>query len=367
MRVGEVHDFAFDYVLLDESQDFPIEFIELCSMVTKNTVYVAGDIFQSIFDENIVSEVSPDFLLSKCYRTDPRTLMFAHAVGMGLFESEKLRWLDDDQWEKCGYQIEKSANNRLYSLSREPLRRFEDLAEDNFVSMEIIPTDSDASSAAMSVISVIEGIIKENDTVTGADIGIVFSGSKRYGFDLGDILESQIPQKFGWELNKAYESKSSSMDNTIFYSNKNNVKGLEFPFLICIANYISNAKHERNALYMLLTRSFLKSYLITDRNADIEKFKLIENGLNFINTNNYMEVVAPTVLEQQHIRTNIEYSAGGHSVHEITEAVFDELDVAPIVRDVLRGVIGAMDPETLDFDSVKELVSMNVERLGFNK
>ena len=70
--------YAFDYIFLDESQDFPEEFFELCELVTKDVVYVAGDIFQGIFDENIVSEVKPDFLLSKCYRTDPRTLMFAH-------------------------------------------------------------------------------------------------------------------------------------------------------------------------------------------------------------------------------------------------------------------------------------------------
>ncbi|MFQ2611053.1 DEAD/DEAH box helicase family protein [Aeromonas caviae] len=85
--------FAFDYMLIDESQDFPKAFFELCSLVTKNTIYIAGDIFQSIFDDTVISEINPDFLLSKCYRTDPRTLMFAHSLGMGLFETPKLRWL----------------------------------------------------------------------------------------------------------------------------------------------------------------------------------------------------------------------------------------------------------------------------------
>lgn len=365
IRIGEAYDFAFDYILLDESQDFPKEFIELCCLVTRHSVYLAGDIFQSIFDENIVSEVSPDFLLSKCYRTDPRTLMFAHAIGMGLFESVKLRWLDDDQWEKCGYQIEKSNNNKKYSLSREPLRRFEDLAENDFLSMEIVATEPDVNSAANSVLSVIENIASENTTVTGEDIAIVFSGGKKYGFMLGDILESQIPQKFGWGLNKAYESKSSNLENTVFYSNKNNVKGLEFPFIICVANYISNAKHERNALYMLLTRSFLKSYLITDKDADVEKFKLLTEGLNFINKNNYMEVIAPTDEEKEQIRTNIEYSVNEQSVHELTEAVFDELDVDPIVRDALRTLVAQMPSDQLDYDSVKEFILINLEKLGF--
>ena len=37
---------CFDYVLIDESQDFPEVFFELCKKVTKYKVYVAGDVFQ---------------------------------------------------------------------------------------------------------------------------------------------------------------------------------------------------------------------------------------------------------------------------------------------------------------------------------
>lgn len=37
--------YAFDYTLIDESQDFTASFFELCSKVTRHTVYMAGDIF----------------------------------------------------------------------------------------------------------------------------------------------------------------------------------------------------------------------------------------------------------------------------------------------------------------------------------
>jgi superfamily I DNA and RNA helicase len=112
----ESHGYAFDYVLFDESQDFPIEFITLCEVVTKKHVFVAGDIFQSIFDD-MTSGVKPDYLLSKCYRTDPRTLMFSHALGLGLFENPKIKWLKDDEWDACGYKIEKE--NNQYKFTRE--------------------------------------------------------------------------------------------------------------------------------------------------------------------------------------------------------------------------------------------------------
>ena len=85
--------YAFDFMLIDESQDFPANFFELCEKVTRNNLYVAGDVFQTIFSKIIISEIEADYRLSKCYRTDPKTLMFAHALGLGLFEKPPLRWL----------------------------------------------------------------------------------------------------------------------------------------------------------------------------------------------------------------------------------------------------------------------------------
>lgn len=75
----ENFDFALDYIIIDESQDFDETFFELCELVVKNKIYVGGDIFQSIFDNSLATTIKPDFLLGKCYRTDPKTLMFAHA------------------------------------------------------------------------------------------------------------------------------------------------------------------------------------------------------------------------------------------------------------------------------------------------
>jgi len=128
--------FAFDYVLIDERQDFPKEFFELCEKVTKEQVYIAGDIFQDIWDNTGDDQLEVDIVLNRCYRTDPRTLMFAHALGMGLFESKKLNWLSDSQWKDIGYSIRREAN-RVMRLNREPIRRFEDLKQEEVPSMII--------------------------------------------------------------------------------------------------------------------------------------------------------------------------------------------------------------------------------------
>lgn len=360
--------YAFDYVLIDESQDFPAEFIELCQMVTKETVYVAGDIFQSIFDENIVSEIKPNFLLSKCYRTDPKTLMFAHGLGMGLFEDKKLRWLNDEQWQACGYEVDKVNNGQVYRLKREPLRRFEDLKEHNIQSMNIVKFNN-RFQIHSRVVELIENLRLNNPTLEPDDIGIVFTLSNKVGYKLADELEQIVEERFGWKLNKAYESKHK-VKGELFISNKNNVKGLEFPFVICISDFISNAKHERNALYMLLTRSFIQSFLLIPESiSQSEDLKLasLESGLETIEKNDYIEVICPSEEEKQLINTNIEYDDQTQSAYEIAEAVFDELDVPSLWRDPIRGLITNISVEDITYDAVKKLVEVNMETLAIHR
>lgn len=44
----EDFEYAFDYILIDERQDFPDVFFTLCEKVAKKKVYIAGNIFQDI-------------------------------------------------------------------------------------------------------------------------------------------------------------------------------------------------------------------------------------------------------------------------------------------------------------------------------
>lgn len=262
---------CFDYILIDESQDFPESFFKLCEKVTKNTVYVAGDIFQDIYDRNINQSVESDFLLNKCYRTDPRTLMFAHAVGMGLYETPVIRWLDDKEWQACGYIVDRK--NDSFALSRVPLRRFEDVDVSDTKSIQVMECPSEAMES--KIYSIIDDIRTHNPTVQAGDIAIVFAGNSRANYDLADDLAIKIPKKYGWRAIKGYEVKSNSLD-AVFISNRNNIKGLEFPFVICIARgKITDDVFSRNTLYMMLTRSFITSYLLVN-NYSISDFLIGE-------------------------------------------------------------------------------------------
>ncbi|EOP1108145.1 DEAD/DEAH box helicase [Escherichia coli] len=347
---------CFDFMLIDESQDFPSSFIELCEQVTRDTIYVAGDIFQSIFDTNISNEIQPDFLLSKCYRTDPRTLMFAHGLGMGLFEEEPLTWLMNNEWEACGYIVDESVKGKL-RLKREPLRRFEDVTDAKIHSVELI--NSTYETEEENILGILRKIKEENPTVLADDIGIIFIDQAKTIFKIADRLELSVPRLLGWKVNKAYETKEKIKD-TLFISNKNHVKGLEFPFVICVTRDIIKSHSYRNSLYMMLTRSFIKSYLLLgDGNKDLQNE--IEKGLDAINEHGYMDINVPPREVISKIRTTIKYDEKNISHYDLVTKVFDDLQIEPIFRTSLYNTVKTIMPDSFDVDKITTLVRFNYE------
>ena len=66
-----------------------------------------------------------DISLNRCYRTDPRTLMFAHTLGLGLKEDIRYNWFEKNEWELFGYKVSYTRNNNTMSLQRLPINRFD--------------------------------------------------------------------------------------------------------------------------------------------------------------------------------------------------------------------------------------------------
>ena len=97
----------YDYVLIDEAQDFPSYFYRLCRQITKNNMVVwAYDDFQNILNTKIQDEKETfgkdengeyyidfskreddfqDIVLHKCYRNPRKILVAAFALGLGIY------------------------------------------------------------------------------------------------------------------------------------------------------------------------------------------------------------------------------------------------------------------------------------------
>ena len=359
-KLNEINNFeaCFDYILIDESQDFTDAFFELCKKVTKNCLYIAGDIFQNVFEKESVSEVNPDFLLNKCYRTDPKTLMCAHAIGMGLFSNEPdkyLRWLDDKAWEACGYDIKKEKG--FYDLQRKPLRRFEDLGNTGIKNIEILSIDR--RQYITQILDIIDDLRRNNPTLQPDDIGIMFLENINENYKLANELQAAVGEKFGWDINIGYETKEKRK-GAVFVSNKNNVKGLEFPFVICLMqNPLDEDLQNRNSIYMMLTRSFITSYFIIPNEEEVT-IKRIKQGVAFVEENGYLHVKEPNqqqkkILNNAIINRNNIYK----SQQDIVEEIMDKMRIEKMYRSKLHSIIKSGYKDELDRDRLFEIIRMN--------
>ena len=45
--------------------------------------------------------------------------MFAHAIGMGLFDNEKINWLSDAHWDASGYKLIRKYDREVNHWMRE--------------------------------------------------------------------------------------------------------------------------------------------------------------------------------------------------------------------------------------------------------
>lgn len=348
-------NYAFDWSFVDESQDFGEGFIDLCKAVTKHRVYVAGDVFQSIFDDVEQKSIRPNYLLSKCYRTDPKTLMFAHGLGMGLFEEKRLKWLEDKQWENCGYEFERKGDNII--LKREPLRRFEDLSED-YESIKLVTNAmiNSRKSARDVIIDEIKKIQAENETVTPDDICVIFLDDEESTYNNADFLNQDIFDEFKWFGNKAYKTKSTSV-NSLLISNKNNAKGLEFPFVICQTSSIKNDLKYRNALYTMMTRSFLQTVLIVNR-MDSDMEIRLRNHLKEIMQSGKMTIKEPNAMEKRQIVIDIQNQRNKKSLKEIFDEECRRLQMTTNEkRKILNLLSYSVEGDSFEEDAVRELIS----------
>lgn len=338
--------FAFDYILIDERQDFPDVFFKLCEKIAKNKVYIAGDIFQDIFENTQNTELQVDIVLNRCYRTDPRTLMFAHAIGLGLFENKKLNWFPDSYWNAIGYSIERFDEREIH-LSREPIRRFENLQLNDFESVIFQNT-----TYIKDTLKVIKQLRKEHEDLQPDDIAIILLDENRQElYSYIDNLIINIGKEFGWRSNRAYENKKK-IDGTIYISNPNNVKGLEFPFVICITAEVKNTYKYRNILYTMLTRSFIQSYLLVTKS---ENLKSNLDGLKLINKYRFIRTIEPTAKEQREIEKKLlKFNKEENiSYEDFLNKIYDELQIDVESRTPLTNALLSTGIEK--FDKVKTI------------
>jgi superfamily I DNA and RNA helicase len=112
----------FDYIFVDEAQDFPPSFLRLAlKLAEEEKLVIAYDSLQTIFDVDIPTAgvlfgtdergepsvtFDEDIILHRCYRNPKEILITAHALGFGLYAPTVIQMLESkEHWEDLGYKV----------------------------------------------------------------------------------------------------------------------------------------------------------------------------------------------------------------------------------------------------------------------
>jgi superfamily I DNA and RNA helicase len=133
LETGKVKAY-YDLILIDEGQDFPSGFYELCFYLTKGSrdtkqIVWAYDELQNVFNVHVrtpealfgkdtdgeprvslqralpVNADTNDFVLPKSYRNQRDILVLAHASGFGVYGTPVQMLESKDHWEDVGYEV----------------------------------------------------------------------------------------------------------------------------------------------------------------------------------------------------------------------------------------------------------------------
>ena len=218
------------------------------------------------------------------------------------------------------------------------LRRFEDIETTNIPSIEVIEASDDY---VKDVISIIDEIREQNPSVKACDIAVVFLESNNSNYKFADLLQLAINKKYkNWSAIKGYETKSTSED-TVFISNKNNIKELEFPFVICVINEeLTRNVFKRNTVYMMLTRSFITSYLLVDK-INHNFFEIYKDIPKTIQINGTMKLIEPTDEEKklQNQKVQIEVNESAKKRRPINDIISEIVDSYPQLSSKNKSII----------------------------
>lgn len=135
VETGRIQPY-YDLILIDEGQDFPQGFYQMCFFLAKGSrdckqIIWAYDELQDVFDVRVrspeelfgsdedgeprislvrslpASAETSDFVLPKCYRNQRDILVLAHAIGFGLYSKKPVQMLQNEEhWLDVGYEVE---------------------------------------------------------------------------------------------------------------------------------------------------------------------------------------------------------------------------------------------------------------------
>lgn len=327
----------YDFVLIDEGQDFPPSFYQLAYCLTKShkgqrSIVWAYDELQNIFDvgirsaedlfgteadgtprvsltraaEKLTASLQNDIVLSKCYRNQRDVLIAAHALGFGIYGPRILQMLEDkEHWEDVGYNV-----NGTYRVHR-PV----DIVrpdENSPVNLEIDDTlrliDTYLAKNMQDEVEYVSSQIKEfmNSGITPDDI-MVITLDDRYGKKYFQEITKELAEANIKTHNLLIDSRANPpfrIDDSITLTTIHRAKGNESAVIFCCGVDAINrdSRVGRNRLFTAFTRT--KGWLRVTGIGENAQSIIEEIGSAFENTP-HLRFVLPSKDEIETIQRDL--------------------------------------------------------------
>ena len=268
----------YDYIFVDEGQDFPLPFMRLCHALAHEGKFVlAYDDLQTIFQASTPSmtdifgtddagkplaSFQEDIVLHKCYRNPREVLVSAHALGFGIYGERIVQMLESrEHWEDVGYVVRKGAfvEGSEIIVERPPENSLSVISDANPPS-EIVSVGV-FESPEREVQAVAAGILADlKDGLQPEDI-LVVSVDDRYAKRYLNSVEAALGKE-GVNCNNLHSDsfgiRDFSKDGRVTLSTVHKAKGNE-AFMVYVvgadATMYTPDVRKRNMLFTAMTRA----------------------------------------------------------------------------------------------------------------
>jgi len=292
LKTGRVVQ-RYDYVLMDEAQDFPTSFFRLCFALCRGgardrNVVWAYDELQNILNVRTrgtdvlfgtgedgeplmsldraanegIAGFLHDIVLYKCYRNPLEVLICAHALGFGIYGEHFVQMLQNrEHWEDVGYRVEQGGVPGERTVVLRP-RENSPLSISTVVSAQPLVDYVAASDFAAEVEWVVESLLAfVNEGLRPEDFLIVSlddRNARQYFSEISARLTEHDIGTHNMQQNP-YGPPVFSRPGHVTLSTVYRAKGNEAPVVFCVGTdalaAMRNFKRERNKIFTAFTRA----------------------------------------------------------------------------------------------------------------
>ncbi|TBM25793.1 DEAD/DEAH box helicase [Hafnia paralvei] len=317
----------YDFILVDEAQDFSSEFLQICYSLLdeKKRLVYAYDELQSLsdrsmpspediwgFDENGKPNVTfqskeQDVTLDICYRNPGAVLSSAHALGFGIYHNQMIQMFDyEGLWQEIGYEVldGKLAEGERVVLGRTQKSSPSLLSGHNSIEeiISFIDFDNKKTQSDWIAQEIIKNVTQEELLLS--DILVIHPDTKKMRSEVG-YLRGLL---FDAGINSSIAGVTSSpdeffSDDSVTFTSIFRAKGNEAAMVYIMDGQYCNLSNRkawrRNVLFTAMTRT--KAWL---RVCGIgQYFNELKNEFEAVKQNGFrLEFVYPTVAERETMR-----------------------------------------------------------------